>query len=388
MSQAFGDSHVIRDLLVEGNVFLETGLTDSYNQHAAYLQGTNVTVQFNAFRRPVPDTLGGLLKMRTAGEVVRYNYFENGARSLDMVDLEDHRDVVMPWKYARLREWMQSHAAPEVPILDAHQPRDWAAYQRSFVYGNLFDLHGPDSPSNPIHYGFDNSPYDRRPGKLHFYFNTLVYRSDVQDVDTVRLFDCCSDNTDWYYGTTAQWVNGEMHYVDAPIDGGPPRDWGRMTTTFEAEFPQLRAYNNVLVLSSRTPGSPRADFELTRWRADRLFLARNFITTGWNVQDLDSSSTNPGYGERLLPVATVYPNGNAHHHVEGVQNLLTSPTVPLDVSTFAPLAGSVVKGAAQALPPEVPAEHVPRFQLRLDPARPGKIHISARGSLTTLGAVE
>ncbi|HEX8537787.1 MAG TPA: hypothetical protein VF664_10020, partial [Cystobacter sp.] len=380
-SQDYEENHMVRDVLIERNVFFENALTDTYNRHQAYLQGTDFTVQYNAFRGPVPGAAGNCLKMRTARDVVRYNFFENGARSLDMVELEDHIGLIAPWRYAQYREAL----SPEQQAAsDVRQPLDWLGYQASYVYGNLFHLHGPDTPNNPIHYGYDNSPDDRRPGPLYFYFNTLVFQSNPQHADTVRLFDCCSDST-YRYGA---WVDGELHYVAAPVSGGSPRDWGAMTQPLESSFPQMRAYNNVLVLTSYTPDSPRSDFELTRWRADRLLLGRNFITEGWNVQDLDSSSTQPGYGQRLLPEEIVYPGGNDGHHVQGAENLLTGSAPPVDFATFAPLPDSPLRGAALPLPAELPPEFVPRYQVSLDPGQPGQLVISARRGLQTLGAVE
>ncbi|MCP3139895.1 hypothetical protein [Pyxidicoccus xibeiensis] len=386
-SQSYEENHMVRDVLVEGNVFFENALTDTYNRHQAYLQGTDFVVQYNAFRSPVPGSGGNCLKMRTAGDVVRYNYFENGARSLDMVELEDHIELIAPWQYARYREALPP---AQLPVVDALQPLNWLGYQASYVYGNIFDLHGPDAPSNPIHYGFDNSPLDRRPGRLYFYYNTLVARTDPQDTSTVRLLDCCSDNGDYYYGEEAQLIDGVLYFVAPPINGGPPKNWGPMTQPVAEQWPQMRAYNNVVVLSSRTAGSPRSDFELTRWRADRMLLGRNFITTGWDVQDLDSSSTNPGYGQRPLPEdeKILYPGGNVGHHVEGAQNVLTDAAVPLDLATFAPLAGSLLKGAALPLPAEVPPEFVPHYQVSLDFNRPDRLVVSERRSLRTLGAVE
>ena len=381
VSQSYEENHMVRDVLIERNVFFENALTDTYNRHMAYLQGHRFIIQYNAFRSPVPGAAGNCLKMRTTGEVVRYNFFENGARTLDMVELEDDIGLVAPWLYAAQRETLPP---AQQTALDVQQPLDWLAYQTSYVYGNLFHLHGPDTPNNPIHYGFDNSPDDRRPGKLHFYFNTLVYQSNPQDADTVRLFDCCSDST-YRYGT---WVDGELHFVASPPSGGPPKDWGPMTQPVESAFPQMRAYNNVLVLAPGTPGSPRSDFELTRWRADRMLLQRNYITAGWDVQDLDGSSTQPGYGQRLLPEEIVYPGGNDGHHVQGAENLVTGTTSPVDFATFAPLPDSPLRGAALPLPAEVPPEFVPRYQVSLKLTRPDRLVISPRRSLRTLGAVE
>jgi hypothetical protein len=207
VSQAYAENFMVRHVLVEGNRFEHNGLADDYDKHQAYLQGTDFTIQYNHFGQPTPGAQANNLKMRTAGDVVRYNYFENGARALDMVDVEDFVELLMPWQYARFKAQNQTGDS-----FDAAQAADWAAYQRSYVYGNLFHLHGQQAWPNPIHYGYDNSPLDRRPGTLWFYFNTLVYRTDRAQVPTVRLFDCCSDFVESFYGSDAYLTGGVWHY--------------------------------------------------------------------------------------------------------------------------------------------------------------------------------
>ncbi|MCA9579656.1 MAG: right-handed parallel beta-helix repeat-containing protein, partial [Myxococcales bacterium] len=211
----YGEQFMIRDVLLEGNYFHDNALVADYNKHQAYIQGIGFTVQYNYFGSPIAGSLGNDLKMRTAGEVIRYNYFENGAHAIDLVDIEDFVGAVQPWQFA-----YQVTQLPNAERADAmtRQAEAWAAYQATFVYGNLFHMVGEDAWPSVIHYGFDNSPFDRRPGTLYFYFNTLVYETDAADDSTMRVFDCCSDFEDSYYGDEAVQVGGLWHFVRGGMD--------------------------------------------------------------------------------------------------------------------------------------------------------------------------
>lgn len=379
VSQAYAENFMVRDLLVEGNYFHENALVEDYDKHQAYIQGTGFTVQYNYFGSPVPGSWGNDLKMRTAGDVVRYNYFENGAHAIDLVDIEDFVELVMPWHFARYAAELPEDERGEAA---ARQAMDWEAYQATFVYGNLFRMRGEDAWPSVIHYGFDNSPFDRRPGTLHFYFNTLLYETDHDDDDTMRLFDCGSDFADSFYGDEAQRVGGEWRYV---VDG---TDYGPLLQQVPEDFPLMRATNNVLVLASATPGAARSDFEWNRWAADRVALDVNFVTSGWDVQDLDASANVPGYGQRALDESVVYPGGNDAHHVTGAEHLVEGSASPLDHDTLAPLPGSPLAGAAGPLPVEIPEILHPMYQIRLVPGSPGRLDVTPRSARTTLGAIE
>ncbi|MGA0611688.1 hypothetical protein [Caldimonas sp. KR1-144] len=378
ISQAYAENFMVRNVLVEGNYFAHNGLLDDYNKHQAYLQGTNFTIQYNYFGQLTPGAQANNLKMRTAGDVVRYNYFENGARSLDMIDVEDFTELLMPWQYARFKAENGTGTTH-----DASQAADWAAYQRSYVYGNLFHLHGGEAWPNPIHYGYDNSPLDRRPGTLWFYFNTLVYQTDRAEQATMRLFDCCSDFTESFYGSDAYLSNGSWYYRH----GGS--EWGLIHPHAASSWPVMQAHNNAIYLTSATPGAAPSAWEFTRWKADQLVLGRNWISSHWNTAVPATGNTaTPGFGIASIPDSVVYPGGNASHHVTGTQNLLTGSGAPIDVTTFRPTADSPLKLQAQALPAGIPMSMWPTHQVRLVPGQPGKLEVTPRAALTTLGASE
>ncbi|HJV95853.1 MAG TPA: NosD domain-containing protein [Albitalea sp.] len=376
ISQSFAENHMVRNVLIEGNSFANNGLLNDYNKHQAYIQGTNFTVQYNYFGQLTPGAQANNLKMRTAGDLVRYNYFENGARAIDMVDIEDYVDLVMPWKYAE--------QSGRTPSSDALQAADWEAYQRSHVYGNLFHIHGDEAWPNPIHYGFDNSPHDRRPGTLWFYFNTLVYQVDRTKLSAVTMFDCCSDFGDDFYGATvAVLVGDEWRYKPTGIN--QPMHLHSGTT-----WPRMEAFNNAIYLTSATTGADPSFWQFTRWRADQVALGRNWISTSWNDPAAANATGNPtpGFGFRQIGNNIVYPGGDAAHHVTGTQNLVTGADAPVDSGTFAPTANSPLRNQAQAMPSGVPSSLWPTYQVRLVPGTPGRLQISARTSLTTLGANE
>ncbi|TFZ05937.1 hypothetical protein EZ313_04600 [Ramlibacter henchirensis] len=379
---------VVRDLLLEGNYIHGNALSDSDQKHQAYLQGINFTVQYNYFgppRQPVAGSGGNNLKMRTAGEVVRYNYFENGARPIDLVEVEDFIELVAPWRYARWRS--QSANADFVNAeTDAYVAAAWAAYQRSYVYGNIVNVWGSPSPGNVVHYSFDNSQHDRRPGTLFFHSNTVRISADAVGGNLRKnLFD---QGPWWgdagYYNIPvgATNVGSALHYVVGGTDYGP------MLQHTQAQYAAIRAVNNAIQLTSATPGATRFAFGWTRYKADQVQLGANWISSGWDaVVPAAGNTTFPGYGAADGTYA--YPGGNLAHHVSGAASLVTSGGIAFDPATFVPLAGSPLLGAAAALPPEVPAAHAPLQQIRVDVANaPGRMWIGPRPTAATLGAIE
>lgn len=384
-----GFNTVVRDFLLEGNYIHNNGLSDTDQKHQTYLQGINFTIQFNYFGPPRTPVAGGLtgndLKMRTAGDVVRYNYFENGARMIDLVEVEDFIDVVAPWRYARWRS-LPTSAAFVSAASDAAAAQAWAAYQQTYFYGNLLNAYGTRSPGNLVHYSFDNSQHDRRPGKLYFYNNSISIRTDgVAPTVSRNLFD----QAPWWgdagfynvpVGTTN--VGGQLHYV---VNG---TDYGPMLQNTQANYATIEAFNNAIHLGTVTPGAPRSAFGWTRYKADQVNLGRNWVSTGWNaVVNAAGNNASPGFGR--ADADWTYPGGNTAHHVTGAGNLLSSAAQPFDLNSFAPAAGSPLLGQGAALLAAIPPEHVPTQQIQVDIAgAPGRLWASARGSLDTLGAIE
>lgn len=151
---ASGDSEEMlsRAILIErselfGNGTVTTGFDRNHN---LYTEAAGMTIQFNRFG-PLRAGSGGIaIKDRSAGTVVRWNWVEGGARSLDLVEAED--------------SWPIMHLEPD--------------YHRAFVYGNVL-ISNPGDAAAFVHYGGDNGDYDTyRKGTLHFFHNTLVMRSN------------------------------------------------------------------------------------------------------------------------------------------------------------------------------------------------------------------
>ncbi|HET6829320.1 MAG TPA: hypothetical protein VFH35_11600, partial [Ramlibacter sp.] len=188
-SLADNENHIVRHLLVEGNYLHGNAIIGNESRHQAYLQGVDITVQSNYFGQVRTNgsgvASGNQLKTRAAGLVVRYNYFLNGARSLDMVEAEEHSWMILPWKYQRHRArylaCQQNGClklnAQELAEYDARHVQDWAKYQAAYVYGNLFHVRGRSDagarlPTNLVHYGYDNVQHDRQAGTAWFFHNT------------------------------------------------------------------------------------------------------------------------------------------------------------------------------------------------------------------------
>lgn len=406
---------VIRNLLVEGNYLHGSAIIGNESRHQAYLQGVDITVQGNYFGPTRSNTSGvasgNQLKMRAAGLVVRYNYLQNGARTLDLVEAEEHIPYIAPWKYARLRaqylgcqqQGCLRLGAAELAEYDARQAQDWAKYQNAYVYGNLIHVVGRTGtqtrlPGNLVHYGFDNSQHDRQPGTLWFFNNTVLWETDRDNMAVVRLFDYGSDYGDGgYYGYSPalQNVNGELHYLTSSAGeatcqtlGAGCVDWGRMLQTRTDDFGTMRSFHNALVRLPYTPNGIASDFELTRNRWDKMDITGPmWISAGWNV-DSNNDSQGGGFGRREMPAAHVYAGGNDSHHVAGTQNILSSGVVPIDRTTFVPVPASPLRNAAAAWPTALADSLKPAFSVTIDPAVPGSVTLVPRTQWSTIGAVE
>ncbi len=144
-----GAEELTSDVLIEGNYVYQNGSSDSYLQHNVYNEAARVTYQYNHFGPPrsgPQGTLGGNVKERSAGVVLRYNWIEDGAHLLDLVDAQEARE----------------------PNLKDE------SFRHSWVYGNVF-VRGPVANGSMIHYGGDSGVLETyRKGVLHFFHNTVA----------------------------------------------------------------------------------------------------------------------------------------------------------------------------------------------------------------------
>lgn len=353
------EAQMSRDLVIDGNSIHDNGAINSDQMHNAYVQGVNVLVQGNRFGDSRPNSMGGNLKMRTAGDIVRYNYFGKGARILDFVEVEDHAELVLPWRFAEFKaDGGEVTPGDEARVADA-----WEAYQKSYVYGNVILNRGPNASNSVVHYSYDNLQEDRRPGTLYFYNNTVVLQSDFAEHDINIL----ADQGPWNGNSETGFPNGIESYAT------------------------IQAFNNVIYLGGLGAQAQRSYFEFTRFRPDKLSLGlgANWISSAWNDAVPGYDQAFPGFGNRCSNAedcsdnSATYANGNATHHVSGAAGLLTGSGAPIDLQTYLPLPGSSILGAAGPWPAELSEAYQPKFQI--DPVSGA---VSERSSISSLGALE
>src|SRR4249919_762181 len=376
-----GDHYLTRNFLLEANFFHDNGLVDDYNVHQAYIQGVNFVVQYNYFGNPIRYDIdangtidndeasnGNDLKMRTVGELVRYNYFENGAHSIDLIDIEDFRPSVFPWFFNLLAD--QSPGAV-TPALRQMMENDWQKYAfGSYMYGNIFrrdqKVHVQTMGASMVHFGSDNSPIDGRRGKLWFYFNTVVTSLNKNSSQgAATLFSCCLDNAnswDFYDGNLVLDPNNvDFHMIANGKDYGvirrrtPEEFWGRY----------VAVNNAVQVMSGSNALANAQPFHWNTYKGEQIELRRNFVTNNWN-QPLWAGYPTPGYGDNEVALEEFsYPGAHDHHHVTGAANLLASGSLALDPKTTAPIASSAVCNQAVPWTTEIPTAVRPNYQIRL-----------------------
>jgi hypothetical protein len=154
---------VSRDITVQNSMIYQNGVAGSFLEHDFYTEADRVTVQGIRFGMLIEGALGSILKDRSAGSVIRYNWFPTGARMLDLVEPQDGCPVLCSLPY----------------------------YGQDFVYGNIFYSNGTDpfEMTHPIHYGGDSGMGRERGGPLYFYQNTFVLQRDQRDGWKVAIFE-------------------------------------------------------------------------------------------------------------------------------------------------------------------------------------------------------
>lgn len=166
-----GDVELTQRVLIEGNHVYQNGsLTDFYH-HNVYNEASDVTYQFNRFGEPRAgaggEVLGANIKERSAGVTIRYNFIEDGAHMIDLVDAQEAAPTTLPM----------------------------ASFHESHVYGNIFVRNGT-SKGSMIHYGGDSGIYDHyRKGTLYFYENTVVVNNQsAGDYDRPAVFELSTND--------------------------------------------------------------------------------------------------------------------------------------------------------------------------------------------------
>jgi len=144
-----GDIELTQDVLIEGNYVYGNGSPNEYYEHNIYNEASGVVYQFNRLGPPKSGpqgVLGANIKERSADVVIRFNWIEDGAHLIDLVDSQEARD--------------RNLADPK--------------FHESWVYGNVL-VRGNKPSGTMVLYGGDSGILDTyRKGTLHFFQNTVA----------------------------------------------------------------------------------------------------------------------------------------------------------------------------------------------------------------------
>ena len=139
-----GADNWTQDILLEGCYITACGNAGRVTEHDSYCESYRITYQYNHYGPPRgsdTQSIGNALKDRSAGMVVRYNWFDGGNRALDLVDAGG-----------------------------LHHPGGRARYQKTFVYGNVMIERNDAGNRQVVHFGGDMAGVYRPKG--YFYNNT------------------------------------------------------------------------------------------------------------------------------------------------------------------------------------------------------------------------
>jgi hypothetical protein len=144
------------NIVLRGNYIWGNGNLNSYGEHNSYIECFYPLYEFNHYGPERAGAAGGSLKDRSVGTIIRFNYIESSARTIDLVEAQNEADAAL---------------------------RD-PNYHYCYVYGNVIAQDDPRC-ANGIHYGGDSLPpgYYRK-GLLYLWNNTIV--STISQHDTWR----------------------------------------------------------------------------------------------------------------------------------------------------------------------------------------------------------
>jgi hypothetical protein len=149
---------------LRGNDIYANGMVNNQSVHALYIQGYRTLYEGNFIGVNIAGSLGGALKDRSSGTVVRNNYIQASLRAIDLVDTETSPTIL-----------------------------DDPLYSYAWVYGNVIDSDCSLAvcSTDLIHWGGDSDNYaNYHDGTLYSYNNTIVMQN-YPSGNTVRfgIFD-------------------------------------------------------------------------------------------------------------------------------------------------------------------------------------------------------
>jgi hypothetical protein len=249
-----------QDIIIRGNYFYNNGLPNSYTEHQTYTEADGVIIEYNHYGPLRPGAWGSHLKDRSAGTIIRYNYFDS---------------------------------APDGWVIDLVEPENsWDAlgasikYNQAFVYGNILINNGNYEP-NYIHWNEDHQMGRGRAtktgGKLFFYDNTILTIANQDDVG----YDVPSSVINVFNETWGGY--------DCPTDSLPG---------------VIDVRNNIFSILPRTAGQPVPVYQFSYCSDNQnLNFGVNWVSPGWVINSNGTgtgnlyapSANNPGFVNSSSP---------------------------------------------------------------------------------------
>ncbi|HVY44977.1 MAG TPA: right-handed parallel beta-helix repeat-containing protein, partial [Minicystis sp.] len=156
-------------VLVEANDVYQNGSLTDFYEHNIYNEVSDIVYQYNHLGSPRAGTqgvLGANIKERSAGVVIRYNWIEDGAHLLDIVDAQEAAGDTLPM----------------------------ASFHTTYVYGNVMIRNG-DSGSMVLYGGDSGILTHYRKGTLYFYQNTVVVKNQAgHDYADTAVFELSTND--------------------------------------------------------------------------------------------------------------------------------------------------------------------------------------------------
>lgn len=144
------DATISSNIRVAGNILTNNGIVGSSSVHTSYTQSIGVTYEYNYFGPLKTGALGHSIVDRSAGTVIRYNRFDGGVKTMELVDPEEFGATAIAQ----------------------------SSFRQTFVYGNQINkiLAGPVLEYGGNHEGGES--YYRK-GTLYFFHNTVITNEPV-----------------------------------------------------------------------------------------------------------------------------------------------------------------------------------------------------------------
>jgi len=186
------EATVSRNVLVQNNHIHSNGVVDSYYEHNVYTQVAAITFEGNRIGRLRSGAEGSSLKDRSSSTVIRYNWIEPNALAIDLVDPEDSGNILV------------------------NEP----GFNNSYVYGNVIyhdairaKSRGDVVATRMIHFGGDSGQTELYRRRLHFFSNTVVIRSNLNDAWRTHVFKLSTQAQSVHASNNVLYREGDSNFM-------------------------------------------------------------------------------------------------------------------------------------------------------------------------------